>query len=930
MRLKDSIRRRMKGLHRTPIEFKHVRALIDLAVSRPVDLLSMQDEIIRLAANSSEATQYIESALQVMDGNENWEAECRNIVVATIRANEIIDVNSAMDFGMMAIPKWPDQRGIASLVTMLEREGRQHHALDILEYSPNLEWANRKRDSINSAIGLLGMDEMESIERIEKVYLNHVGMDYLKIDPAPAVMLYADVNMNIIDGSSVWLSSIVEAFSGTGFEVHVLLKKNIERDLLVGHLSGMDGVRLLEPHMFGLPDEELSTMKAVDIIEVLDGIHGGYRCIVLRGMDLCTKAGAKKSLWRRIWAYLTDYYQVDEIDGLIVSEENQILLNDLKHVFEYFLIQTEELGKNLERIGVEPSMLRLLPPVIPDRMVNTKTPKSSKDGMKPLKIGYCGKMAPLWGVRELIQKAEDSTRLGKPIEVHIIGDKIHRSCEMHPDFNQEMKRLLRESPVVTWHGAMERDRSVEMLATMDLGWCYRSPLLENHTLELSTKLLEHLAIGLPFIVTKNRVNEELLGADYPYFVDDENGIEDMIEQIIEHDVQHFDSVGKLSVHLISSVTNDILTPLLMSGFNPEQRGHRVVVAGNDLKFLSQFESHLKRMGCIVRRDEWGWGEPQFIQRSKALLQWAEFVWCEWSLANAVWYSNNLRENQKMVVRLHLQEIGERASKFSREIDIDRVDRVIVVAEHVRQEAIKLFEWDDDKTVFIPNFIESERLRHDRRGQANKKIGIIGIVPQRKRLDIALDLLEKLREEDDEWELIIKGRVPKDYPWMFGPSRRKEMEFYDEQYRRMENNERLRGAVKFEGYTLTISEFYTKIGYVLSPSDFESFHYSIADGVSSGSFPVIWPWEGADDLYPEEWVVQDTKDAVKKMVAYAEETVDERNLQASIRAEIIRDRYDFEKVFPQLTEALLSHPFQSPSTNNQVVSTSEDLEGIEDE
>ena len=222
------------------------------------------------------------------------------------------------------------------------------------------------------------------------------------------------------------------------------------------------------------------------------------------------------------------------------------------------------------------------------------------------------------------------------------------------------------------------------------------------------------------------------------------------------------------------------------------------------------------------------------------------------------------------------------------------------------------------------------MRHDRRDLANKKIGIIGIVPQRKRLDIALDLLEKLREEDDEWELIIKGRVPKDYPWMFGPSRRKEMDFYDEQYRRMENNERLRGAVKFEGYTLTISEFYTKIGYVLSPSDFESFHYSIADGVSSGSFPVIWPWEGADDLYPEEWVVQDTKDAVKKMVAYAEETVDERNLQASIRAEIIRDRYDFEKVFPQLTEALLSHPFQSPSTNNQVVSTSEDLEGIEDE
>ena len=903
MRIKDRLRRRLKGLHRNPVEFKSIRTLLNLAVSRPVDLLKMEKVIADLPGSPSEVASLIEAALSKMKANQKVQPECCNLVAATIRSLENIDINIAMDFGMRTMPVWPDKRGMTTLVSMLEREGRQHHALDILDHASDEKWARHKRDTIKSAIGLLGMDDRPLAERAEKAYLSHVGMNHLKQDPAPAVILYGDVDMNTIDGSSVWLSSLVEAFSGTGFEVHVLLKSNISRELLVGHLQGFDGVKLLEPHLFGLPDEELTTSQAVDLIEILDGIHGGYRCIVLRGMDLCVKAGAKKSLWKRIWAYLTDYYQVDEVDGRMISKDNRILLNDLQHVFEYFLVQTEEIGKSLEELGIESSMLRLLPPMIPDRMI-TIEPTENGGSPDALKIGYCGKIAPMWGVRELIEKVEELNSAERPIEVHVIGDKIHRSSEHHPRFREEMTQLLRESPVVKWHGAMERDAAVMMLASLDIGWCYRNVSLEHHTLELSTKLLEHLAINLPFIVTRNKVNEALLGSEYPFFVDDENEMEGMLTRIVNDGIGKIELVDKVRPHLISSVRADILLPMLMEGFQRQMRPHRIVIAGNDLKFVGQFESHLKRLGCMVKRDIWEWGEPQFIQRSKALLEWAEFVWCEWSLANAVWYSNNLRDDQQMVTRLHLQEVGERARKFQLDIDMDKVNKVIIVAEHVRQEAIKLFGWDSNKLVFIPNFIESARLKNESKDTSNKRIGIIGIVPKRKRLDLALDLLEKLREKDDEWSLVIKGKVPKDYPWMFGLSRRKEMEYYDEQYKRIETSEKLKGAVKFEGYTLTISEFFTKIGYVVSPSDFESFHYTIADGVSSGNFPVIWPWEGADELYPEEWVIKGVEDAANVMIEYSQSTEEERLAGAEDRFEVVRSRYDIEEVFPQLVETLI--------------------------
>ena len=131
-----------------------------------------------------------------------------------------------------------------------------------------------------------------------------------------------------------------------------------------------------------------------------------------------------------------------------------------------------------------------------------------------------------------------------------------------------------------------------------------------------------------------------------------------------------------------------------------------------------------------------------------------------------------------------------------------------------------------------------------------------------------------------------------------------MDYYDKQYKRIQTSKYLIDAVEFEGYTLTISEFYTKIGYVISPSDFESFHYTIADGVSSGNFPVIWPWEGADELYPEEWVIKDVEDAANVMIAHAASSKEDRLKGVGERFEVVRSRYDLEEVFPKLVETLI--------------------------
>ena len=57
----------------------------------------------------------------------------------------------------------------------------------------------------------------------------------------------------------------------------------------------------------------------------------------------------------------------------------------------------------------------------------------------------------------------------------------------------------------------------------------------------------------------------------------------------------------------------------------------------------------------------------------------------------------------------------------------------------------------------------------------------------------------------------------------------------------------------------------ELRYVLSPSDFESFHYSIAEGVASGCVPIIWPWDGAEEFYPDSWIGQNHQEIVEMVL-----------------------------------------------------------------
>lgn len=320
-------------------------------------------------------------------------------------------------------------------------------------------------------------------------------------------------------------------------------------------------------------------------------------------------------------------------------------------------------------------------------------------------------------------------------------------------------------------------------------------------------------------------------------------------------------------------------------------GTRVLIAGHDLKFAGFLIDELNRRGLEVDIDQWAGHAKHDEEVSLAKLEAADVVFCEWGLGNAVWYSKHLASHQRMIVRVHSQELR---LPFLRRINHAKVDKYLFVGEMIKKAAIISHGLPKEKCVIVPNAVAAKNLEKQKEEGSRFGIGFVGMVPYTKRIDSALDLLETLQHTDNRYHLRVKGKLPSDYPWM--KDRKEEMSFYNAQFKRIEElNARKPGSVIFDGFGADMAEWYSKIGIAISVSDFESFHLTIADGAASGSLPVSVAWDGADLIYPDEWLVSDTDEMAEKILSW--------NGVDNGYSEFIQENFDTDRVASQILELL---------------------------
>lgn len=649
---------------------------------------------------------------------------------------------------------------------------------------------------------------------------------------APAVRriaVYGEIDPNLVDGSSVWLQSVCRVLGSIdGVAVTLLLRRPLlpERRFLLDALAAHPAIELLDA---GRP-ELLRPAEALAELQRLERERGRFDLVLLRGQAVLAEVAQRGAFEGRLWSYA--------MPGRGMSEET---LRSLAAGSARLLCQTEAAAEELRRVVPEANgSLLTLPPMIPD----LGPPPSRGGAARPLRLAYSGKLAPEYCWLEIVDAFAVLRTRQPAAELHVLGDKIHRPPEQ-PDFHERATRALRETEGLHWHGAVPREAVHGLLAECDLALSVRDPGVEAAR-ELSTKVLEYGAAGLPVVLNRAPAYERLLGEDYPLFV---AGPGDAVRALTGPALDP--AVRAAAAAACREASRDFTFGRVaerLAVHLPGPPAARVLIAGHDLKFTAPIREAIAAVGAEVVEDVWQSHTEHDEPASRAALAEADVILCEWCLGNAAWYSRNKRPDQRLVVRMHRMEVE---TDHPVGVDIDAIDAMVFVSEHVRDDAAARFGWDGGCLRVIPNAIDCERLRRPKAAEARFELALIGYVPRLKRLDRVLDLLERLRRDEPRFRLTVVGRPPSDFAWVVG--RDDEVEAYRRVFGRIEDADLLRGAVEFLPFTTDLPSLFERVGWIVSASDVEGHQVTLAEGAASGAVPVIFNRPGARTQYPSRWI-----------------------------------------------------------------------------
>ncbi|WP_339155400.1 glycosyltransferase family 1 protein [Actinomadura luteofluorescens] len=673
----------------------------------------------------------------------------------------------------------------------------------------------------------------------------------------PRALVYGDVDLNIIDGSAIWAQGMVQALVRAGCEVTLVLKAPVRTGRLVDPLRGLPGVTVRSPHEEGLFEGPagMAPRQAAEVLARVDA-EEPHDLVVVRGRVLAGKLAAGP-MAGRLWTYLTDVPQS-------AAEFTASAKGDLRRIADasrVLLCQTEELRGFLESaVPATAGKSVLFPPVVvlPDGL-ETRRPGPA-DG--PLRLVYTGKFAPRWNTYEMTSLPRLLAVRGVDAELHMVGDKIHDDPS-DPGFAARMRTALETGEGVVWHGGHPRAEAMRLTAACDVGLSWRDASMDA-SLEVSTKVLECGTLGVPVVLNRTPMHERLLGTDYPLFAATEDDVLDALA-LIGKNPEVFTlaadrcraaaagftldaAAARLRGHLAQAFPEPSEKVLAVKG-----RRLRVGVAGHDLKFFSRLLDYLRsRPDLEVQVDHWAALKAHDEERSQALVDWADVIVCEWCGPNALWYARHKRPDQRLVVRLHRFELY---AGWPKQLDIGAVDKVVCVSPHYDALTREITGWPAEKVLTIPNWVDDAQLDRAKLPGAGHHLGMIGIAPSRKRLDLALDVVEELRRDDSRFTLFVKSKLPWEYWWIW--QKDEERAHYEEVFRRIRRSRVLSGGVVFDSYGRDVASWLRRIGWVLSTSDDESFHLAPAEGMASGAVPALLPWPGADTIYDRRWIHDDT-------------------------------------------------------------------------
>ena len=195
------------------------------------------------------------------------------------------------------------------------------------------------------------------------------------------ILIYGDVDLNVIDGSSVWLVNLARLLSQEqDIYVDILLKKRIRRDMLVRQIKENYRIRLLYAKEYIDSICEVDEHNAAKVIGRVDAL-GCYSCIIVRGIKV-VKHLLDQPYVDRLVPYLTDFCH----DEKKISEQQVRFLSELYEKVRLYLVQTDAMKEYFPhgRIQISGSVFQIISFPVPTHQFQPIAP-----GQKLLPAHLC-------------------------------------------------------------------------------------------------------------------------------------------------------------------------------------------------------------------------------------------------------------------------------------------------------------------------------------------------------------------------------------------------------------------------------------------------------------------------------------------------------------------------------------------------------------
>ncbi|EOR20123.1 family 2 glycosyl transferase [Clostridium sartagoforme AAU1] len=263
------------------------------------------------------------------------------------------------------------------------------------------------------------------------------------------------------------------------------------------------------------------------------------------------------------------------------------------------------------------------------------------------------------------------------------------------------------------------------------------------------------------------------------------------------------------------------------------------------------------------------------------MEWADICWFEWCDELVAYGSKHkLAKEKKIICRLHSYEAF---TDYPKNVNWNDVNKIIFVAEHIRDFVVEKFKVDKNKTTVIANGVDIDKYTFKVRN-IGFNIAYVGYINYKKGPMLLLHTFKAIYDRDNRYKLYIAGQFQDDRDVLY--------------FKQMTKEFGIERNVFFEGWQSDLNIWLEDKNYILCTSILESQNMSVMQAMAKGIKPIIHNFVGARSIYKHEYIWSTINESTDMIIEKEYDSIKYRDFiedKYSINKQIIRIKNMMEKL-----------------------------------